>query len=125
EFDDAWVDVAAGRKAWGYAAERSPSTHPVAGAPAPDTDTALQNFDGISYAKGSAVLRQLIHHIGDDAFIAGVRLHLQRHAFANATLADFLASLEEASGTDLTRWAAAWLETAGMDTLRVDGFVGA
>ena len=121
EFDDAWVDVAAGRKAWGYAAERSPSTHPVAGAPAPDTDTALQNFDGISYAKGSAVLRQLILHVGDEAFMAGVRLHLQRHAFANATFADFLASLEEASERDLGEWAAAWLGSAGMDTLRVEG----
>ena len=120
EFDDAWVDVAASRKAWGYAAERSPSTHPVAGAPAHDTDTALQNFDGISYAKGSAVLRQLIHHIGDDAFVAGVRAHLERHAFANATLADFLEALSQAAGRDLTEWAQAWLETAGMDTLRIE-----
>lgn len=119
-FSQAWVDVAAERKAWGYAAERSPSTHPVAGAPADDTDTALQNFDGISYAKGSASLRQLIATVGDDAFIAGLRAHLTTHAFGNATLADFLGHVSDATDVDVRAWAKQWLETAGMDTLRVE-----
>ena len=70
EFTDAWVEFGVVRKMWGYAAERAPSTHPVAGAPAPDAHSALGNFDGISYAKGASVLRQLIAHIGDDAFVA-------------------------------------------------------
>ena len=78
-----------------------PSTHPVAGSPAPDAASALQNFDGISYAKGAATLRQLIAYIGDDAFLAGVRDHLTAHAYGNADLADFLAAMERASGKDL------------------------
>ncbi|MGE9807453.1 aminopeptidase N [Janibacter sp. G1551] len=118
--DEAWIDSTMARKMWGYAAERTPSTHPVAGSPAPDAKAALQNFDGISYAKGAATLRQLIAHVGDDAFVAGVRDHLTSHAFGNATLADFLGAMERASGQDLSAWSAAWLETAGLDTLSVD-----
>jgi aminopeptidase N len=120
EFTDAWVDSAVARKVWGYAAERMPSTHPVAGTPAPDAASALQNFDGISYAKGAAALRQLIAYIGDDAFLAGVRDHLSGHAYGNADLADFLAAMERASGKDLQAWSDAWLRTARLDTVGVD-----
>ncbi len=120
EFTDAWVDSTMARKGWGYAAERTPSTHPVAGSPAPDAQTALQDFDGISYAKGAAVLRQLIAHIGDDAFIEGVVAHLRSHAFGNGTLADFLGAMEQASGRSLEAWSRAWLLTAGLDTISVD-----
>ncbi len=119
EFTDAAVDAAMKRKVWGHTADRMPSTHPVAGAEAPDVETALQNFDGISYAKGAAVLRQLIVHIGDEAFVTGVTAYLQRHRFGNADLADFLRAMEEASGRDLAPWARAWLRTPGLDTLAV------
>jgi aminopeptidase N len=120
EFIDAWVDSTVARKAWGYAAERTPSTHPVAGSAALDAQAALQDFDGISYAKGAATLRQLIAHIGDDAFIAGVTAYLREHSFGNGTLADFLGSIERASGRDLTAWSRAWLLTAGVDVISVD-----
>ncbi len=113
----AWVGATMVRKPWGYAAERAPSTHPVAGSPALDADSALQDFDGISYAKGSSLLRQLIAYVGDDAFVAGVRDHLARHSYGNATLADFVGSIARASGEDLTAWVDAWLLTAGRDTI--------
>jgi len=120
EFTDAWVDSSMASKTWGYAAERTPSTHPVAGSPAPDAQAALQNFDGISYAKGSAALRQLIAHIGDDAFICGVGEYLRSHAYGNAALRDFLEAMERASGKDLQGWADAWLRTAGLDAISVE-----
>ncbi|HET7398794.1 MAG TPA: aminopeptidase N [Intrasporangium sp.] len=119
-YTDAWVDGTIARKVWGYAAERSPSTHPVAGVAALDAQSALQNFDGISYAKGSAALRQLIAYVGDAAFVAGVRAYLADTAYGNGTLAEFLAAIEKASGTDLEAWSQAWLLTAGRDTLSVD-----
>ena len=119
-FDEAWVEFSMSRKLWGYAAERTPSTHPVAGSPAPDAQSALQNFDGISYAKGASVLRQLIAHIGDDVFINGVRSYLQDKAFGNGELADFLGAMEEASGGSLEEWSQAWLRTAGVDVLAVE-----
>jgi aminopeptidase N len=120
EFTDAWVDSSMARKPWGYAAERMPSTHPVAGSPAPDAQSALQNFDGISYAKGAATLRQLIAYIGDAAFISGVSEYLRSHAYGNAALADFLGAMERASGKDLQGWSDAWLRTAGLDAISVD-----
>jgi len=119
EFTDSWVDFSMARKPWGYAAERTPSTHPVAGSPAPDAQSALQNFDGISYAKGAATLRQLIAYIGDAAFIAGIGDYLRSHAYGNAALADFLGAMERASGKDLQGWADAWLRTAGLDAISV------
>jgi aminopeptidase N len=120
EFTDAWTDFSISRKAWGYAAERMPSTHPVAGGSAPDAAGALLDFDGISYAKGAAALRQLIAYLGDDAFVRGVRAYVRGARFGNATLADFLAAIEQAGGVDLGPWAQAWLATAGVDTLSVE-----
>ncbi len=119
EYADAWVDSSIVRKVWGYGAERSPSTHPVAGVEALDAQSALQNFDGISYAKGAAALRQLIAHVGDDQFIAGVRAYLTDKSYANGTLADFLGAIETASGADLDAWSRSWLLTADRDTLWV------
>ncbi|MEP7034602.1 MAG: aminopeptidase N [Dermatophilaceae bacterium] len=119
EFTDAWVDASMARKPWGYAAERTPSTHPVAGSPAPDAQSALQNFDGIAYAKGAATLTQLIAHIGDAAFIKGIRDYLRSHAYGNAELGDFIGAMEKASGKELHAWAGAWLRTRGVDALSV------
>ncbi len=113
--DEAWVEFGIMRKLWGYAAERSPSTHPVAGSPAPDALSALANFDGISYAKGASALRQLIAHVGDEAFLAGVGDHLRAHAFGNGELSEFLDAMGRAAGAPLDDWARAWLQTSGAD----------
>ena len=123
EYDGAWADFALARKAWGYRADSLPTTHPIAGA-VPDNRAALMNFDGISYAKGAAALRQLWAWIGEDAFFAGVRRYLDRHAWGNTSLADLLTALEEESGRDLTAWSRSWLQTAGTSTIRVrDGLL--
>ncbi|GAA2415179.1 aminopeptidase N [Streptomyces glaucosporus] len=116
---DTWTDFAVNRKSWGYDADQRPSTHPVAPEPeeVPDTDTALLNFDGISYAKGASALRQLVNWLGEKAFLAGVNDHFARHRFGNATLADFTDSLARASGRDVHAWADRWLRTSGVDTL--------
>ncbi|MEO7069181.1 MAG: aminopeptidase N [Nostocoides sp.] len=124
EFSEAWVECTVVRKAWGYAAERSPSTHPVAGSPAETAQAALQNFDGIAYAKGTAVLRQLIAHIGDDAFLAGTSAYLRQYSYGNGTFADFLGALEAAHGHSLAAWSAAWLQTPGVDRIAVDPATG-
>ncbi len=116
-FEGTWVDFSATRKAWGYRADQLPSTHPVQG-DVPDNRSALLNFDGISYAKGASVLRQLMATVGEEAFFTGVRAYLARHAFANASFADLLGELETASGRDLQEWARVWLQTSGLSTLR-------
>ncbi|HEX8629026.1 MAG TPA: aminopeptidase N [Catenuloplanes sp.] len=117
-FDGAWTAFGLRRKAWGYAADQRPSTHPVAPVEVPDTAMALLNFDGISYAKGASVLRQLVSWLGDDAFRAGLRAHFHAHRFGNATLDDLLGALSAAGGRDLSAWARVWLRQAQVNTLR-------
>ena len=116
-YTDAWTTFASGRKAWGYAQDQLPSTHPVA-ADVATLGEAIANFDGISYAKGASVLRQLVASIGRDSFFAGIRAYFATHAWANATLTDWLNSLEASSGISLADWSKAWLQTAGPSTLR-------
>ncbi|MFB9359350.1 aminopeptidase N [Actinoplanes nipponensis] len=119
-FTETWTTFAMQRKAWGMRADQRPSTHPVAPTDVDDTALALLNFDGISYAKGAAVLRQLVAWVGDEAFLAGLNEHFAAHAYGNATLADLLAAVSKASGRDLTGWADVWLRRAQLNTLRAE-----
>ena len=114
-----WVEFASRRKAWGYAADRRPSTHPVAGNGAADAKTALNDFDGISYAKGASALRQLAVRLGDDTLLGGLRDYFRTHAYANATFADLIGAWTAAGAHDLEKWAEVWLRTSGLDTLSV------
>jgi aminopeptidase N len=120
---DNWTDFAFVRKWWGLQADQRSSTHPVASEPGKDALAALDDFDGISYAKGAATLKQLVAYLGDDTFLAGVREHIATNEFGNATLADLLAKWAAARGGDpaeLDRWAQAWLRTPGVDTIRAE-----
>jgi aminopeptidase N len=118
-FTGAWTMFAGARKSWGYQQDQLPSTHPIA-ADVPTLTAAIANFDGISYAKGASVLKQLVAYVGREPFFAGIRAYLTAHSWGNATLADLLAALEESSGRELSGWSKAWLETAGPNTLRPD-----
>jgi aminopeptidase N len=119
-FDDVWVEFAFRTKAWGLAADQRSSSHPIAGNGAQDTQRALTEFDGISYSKGAAALRQLNAYLGEESFIAGVVDHLQRHSYGNARLADLIDSWDGASDKNVRAWAEAWLRTKGVDTLSAD-----
>jgi aminopeptidase N len=113
----AWTTFAQLYKAWAYRQDQLPSTHPIA-ADIPDIHAVEVNFDGITYAKGAAVLKQLVAYVGRENFLDGVRQYFGAHAWGNATLADLLSALEETSGRDLAAWSAEWLQTAGVNTLR-------
>jgi aminopeptidase N len=113
----AWTDFGIHRKDWGYIADQAPSTHPVAGNGSADAASALADFDGISYAKGAAVLKQLAAHLGDEVFFGGLRAHFAAHAYGNADFADLIAAWTAAGAVNLDEWAAQWLRTAGLDTL--------
>jgi aminopeptidase N len=118
-WDSAWVSFANKRKAWAYVQDQLPTTHPIV-ADIPDLEAAKQNFDGITYAKGASVLKQLVAYVGFDAFIAGSREYFRKHAYSNTTLADLLEALSAASGRDLSGWARQWLQTAGISTLALE-----
>ncbi|MFC6883911.1 MULTISPECIES: aminopeptidase N [Actinomadura] len=112
-----WTTFANLMKAWAYRQDQLPSTHPIS-ADIPDIRAVEVNFDGITYAKGASVLKQLVAYVGRDNFLEGVRRYFQRHAWGNTVLADLLDALEETSGRDLASWSKEWLETAGVNTLR-------
>lgn len=117
EFTQAWTTFCSMEKSWAYRQDQLPSTHPIV-ADIQDLEDVQVNFDGITYAKGASVLRQLVAWVGQEEFMAGVRTYFAKHAWRNTEFADLLRQLEAASGRDLSGWSALWLETAGVNTLR-------
>ncbi|WP_396667454.1 aminopeptidase N [Microbacterium sp. R86528] len=116
KYTDAWVAFANRRKAWAYTQDQLPTTHPIV-ADITDLEAAKLNFDGITYAKGASVLKQLVAFVGEEAFFSGARHYFARHAYGNTTLGDLLVELEQTSGRELRSWSRAWLETSGVTTL--------
>ncbi|KQX82648.1 aminopeptidase N [Streptomyces sp. Root1310] len=112
-----WTTFANSMKTWAYRQDQLPSTHPIM-AEIRDLDDVLVNFDGITYAKGASVLKQLVAYVGMDEFFAGVQAYFKRHAYGNTRLSDLLGALEETSGRDLGTWSQKWLQTAGINILR-------
>ncbi|WP_369216924.1 aminopeptidase N [Streptomyces flavofungini] len=112
-----WTTFANSMKTWAYRQDQLPSTHPIM-ADIRDLDDVLVNFDGITYAKGASVLKQLVAYVGMDEFFRGVQAYFKAHAFGNTRLSDLLGALEETSGRDLKTWSKKWLETAGINVLR-------
>ncbi|GAA3063871.1 hypothetical protein GCM10020000_54200 [Streptomyces olivoverticillatus] len=112
-----WTTFANSMKTWAYRQDQLPSTHPIM-AEIRDLDDVLVNFDGITYAKGASVLKQLVAYVGMEEFFSGVQAYFKEHAFGNTRLSDLLGALEKTSGRDLKAWSKAWLETAGINVLR-------
>ncbi|MEF3322220.1 aminopeptidase N [Gulosibacter sp. GYB002] len=117
EWENDWVTFLASEKTWAVREDQLPSTHPIV-AEIRDLDDVLVNFDGITYAKGGSVLKQLFFWVGREAFFTGVNSYFNKHAYGNTVLDDLLVELEAASGRDLREWSKLWLETAGVNTLR-------
>ena len=119
EFTEAWTTFANAEKSWAYRQDQLPSTHPIA-ADIGDLAAVEVNFDGITYAKGASVLKQLVAYVGLEGFLTGLRDYFRAHAFGNAQFGDLVAALEKASGRDLSDWGQQWLKTTGLNTLRAD-----
>jgi aminopeptidase N len=123
-FTDAWTGFTNLRKNWAYRQDQLPTTHPIA-ADNHDLHAVEVNFDGITYAKGAAALRQLVAWVGEEEFLAGLQRYFARHRYGNSELKDLLGALEETSGRDLQAWSDEWLKTSGVNTMRavseVDG----
>jgi aminopeptidase N len=122
-FKDGWITFANRRKAWAYRADQLPSTHPIT-ADIRDLQDAKLNFDGITYAKGASVLKQLVAYVGQDAFLEGARRYFKRNAYGNTRLGDLLSVLEETSGRNMAAWARSWLQTAGVNSLTPQVILG-
>jgi len=118
QWDTAWTTFSTAEKSWAYQQDQLSSTHPIA-ANIRDLEDVEVNFDGITYAKGASVLKQLVAYVGREPFTAGLREYFSTHAWSNTTLTDLLDHLVRASGRDLHAWSKLWLETAGVNTLRL------
>ena len=116
EFTESWTGFTNARKNWALRQDQLPSTHPIA-ADNHDLQAVEVNFDGITYAKGASVLKQLVAWVGLDAFLSGLRQYFKDHAYANSEFTDLLKALEKASGRELDSWAKEWLQTSGVNTL--------
>ena len=119
EWKDAWATFCSGEKSWALNQDQLSTTHPIV-APINDLNDTYVNFDGITYAKGASVLKQLGAYVGRSEFFEGINHYLYRHAYSNATLNDLLTELEGTSGRDLKTWSAQWLEQAGINTIATD-----
>ncbi|WP_434994377.1 aminopeptidase N [Arthrobacter sp. Ld5] len=114
-----WVSFANRRKAWAYVQDQLPTTHPIV-ADIPDLEAAKQNFDGITYAKGASVLKQLVAFVGREGFVGAARQYFRKHEYGNTTLVDLLDVLAVATGQDLAAWSHAWLRTSGVPALTAE-----
>lgn len=119
EWTDSWATFTSGEKSWALNQDQLSTTHPIV-APINDLHDTEVNFDGITYAKGASVLKQLVAYVGRQQFFTGINHYLDAHAYGNATLADLLGELESASGRDLKAWSKQWLEQAGINTIRTE-----
>ena len=117
EWTEAWTTFAALEKNWAYRQDQLPSTHPIV-ATINDLEDVQVNFDGITYAKGASVLKQLVAWVGREPFFEGVARYFKKHQWQNTVLKDLLVELEVTSGRDLSGWSKLWLETAGVNTLK-------
>ncbi|MCH9275296.1 aminopeptidase N [Bifidobacterium amazonense] len=119
EWHDAWATFCSGEKSWALRQDQLSTTHPIV-APINDLNDTYVNFDGITYAKGASVLKQLAFYVGREKFFKGINAYLNKHAYSNATLADLLGELELTSGRDLKAWSAQWLEQSGINTIATE-----
>ncbi len=118
-FKGSWQDFFVDEKQWAYWEDQLVTTHPIEGV-IPDTLSAESSFDGITYGKGAAVLKQLSFWLGEKDFRKGLQSYFQKHAFQNTTIGDFMGSLAEASGKDLAAWQKSWLQSQGLNTISTD-----
>lgn len=117
EWTQAWTTFASLEKNWAYRQDQLPSTHPIV-ATINDLEDVQVNFDGITYAKGASVLKQLVAWVGQEPFMRGVASYFKKHQWGNTELNDLLVELERESGRELSSWSKLWLETAGVNTLK-------
>ena len=119
KYKNSWTEFTGARKNWAYRQDQMSSTHPIA-VDMRNMEEVRTNFDGITYAKGASVLKQLVAHVGKENFFAGLKQYFAKHAWGNTVLKDLLVELEATSGRDLTAWTKTWLQTAGVNTFRPD-----
>ena len=95
------------------------STHPVV-QKVETVAQAEQAFDAITYEKGEAVIRMLEGYAGQDAWRAGVRAYMGRHAYGNTVSDDLWAAIDKAAGKPVSAVAHDFTLQPGVPLITVD-----
>jgi aminopeptidase N len=96
--------------------DAGPLAHPVR----PDSYLAIDNFyTATIYQKGAEVVRMLHTLIGPANFRKGMDLYFARHDNSAVTIEDFVAAMQDASGTDLGEFRR-WYAQAGTPRLMIE-----
>jgi aminopeptidase N len=117
EWNTAMGTVASRDRAMGRDAVAS--THPVV-MPVATVAEATQNFDAITYSKGSAIIRMLEGYVGADAWRTGVRSYIARHAYGNTQSDDLWRAVEAASNAPILDIAHQFTLQPGIPLIRVE-----
>lgn len=118
QFKEAWQDFFVDDKNWAYWEDSLVTTHPIE-APVNSVKDAFANFDGITYGKGAAVLKQLRAYITPESFQKGIQHYIKTYAYKNAELKEFIGALQTQTKRDLNLWSARWLRQSGTDKIAV------
>lgn len=102
-----------------YRCDQMKTTHPVSGV-IRDTEEIMNYFDGITYSKGAAILKQLLFIIGEKAFSRALGVYFGKYKWENARLEDFISALNTEyeqlnNPLRLDVWKEEWLSTAGLN----------
>ncbi|MCZ6644237.1 MAG: ERAP1-like C-terminal domain-containing protein, partial [Gammaproteobacteria bacterium] len=92
------------------------TTHPIE-MPIASTADFFTVFDAITYDKGSSVLKQLAHLVGEERYRKGVAAYLKMHAYDTTELLDFIEAQARSAERPLAGWSDQWLHTRGFNTL--------
>src|SRR5271165_1835222 len=93
-----------------------PLAHPVR----PDSYIRIDNFyTPTVYNKGAELVRMIHTLLGRDGFRRGMDLYIRRHDNHAATIEDFVAAMQDASGVDLSRFKL-WYAQAGTPEITVE-----
>ena len=96
--------------------DAGPLAHPVQ----PQSYLRIDNFyTATVYNKGAELIRMMHTLLGQDAFRRGMDLYIRRHDNAAATIPDFVAAMQDASGIDLGEFAR-WYHQAGTPQVTVE-----
>ncbi len=96
--------------------DMGPLAHPVR----PEAYVEINNFyTATVYEKGAEVIGMLKRLVGDDAYARALDLYFDRHDGQAATIEDWIAVFQDATGRDLTQFAR-WYSDAGTPRLSVE-----
>lgn len=95
--------------------DAGPMAHPIR----PDSYIEINNFYTVTvYEKGAEVIRMMHTLLGAEGFHQGMALYVERHDGMAATCEDFILSMEQGAGIDLSQFRR-WYSQAGTPRLSI------